>query len=448
METNIATPSRRLLVRQMDVSTKEGLYTTIPPLFDNCGGNNLIALSLSGVSPFLDWIGWQGTKVYRLVRDFVLYSRAQHHSGEGGDTATPGYICDPCEDPLPVEWAHDQLEIEGFARIGRSSPTRDMGYSGMNYCETSPRYRLDGTMITDDLEWDLIRATEVLTAQDLLDQVLNGDTSDPQGAGCGQMDGLSTIISDAYKNPMLNSIVIDWNGNGMNGGAGASWNGHALPSDANFISLLMAIIRNIRARIGMVPFIRSSNLAYGDLILGMPSSFIPCLLDAFTCWSVCPTVFSEYMTTGSLSMMNTYEARLFRDTLNGGAFGAGQITIEGITIPIIPVDKLITGYNSFNMYLLSRGVGGWRWLYGQYNDMAEVAAKAGPGYSSSDGGRVLTWGKSENMCRELVVEMMPRLVVEAPWAQAVIQDVHCNALGGPLSGDPWSDYFPYSNLPG
>ena len=434
--------NKKLLVRQqMSVSASDGLYTTIPPLFDVCGQNDLVSLSLNGVNPLLDWIGWVGTKTYRLVRDYVLYVRALGTPGEGGNVPTAGWICDPCASPNSVEWAHDQLEIEGFGTVGRKSPVRDFAMTGMNYCEISPRYRLDGQLISDDLEYDIIRATEV-TIQDLLYQVLNGNADT-----CGQMDGLPQIVTDAYTNSMLNSIVVDWNGNGMDGGAGETFNGYAIPTDSTFIDLLMAVIRRIRARIGMVPIIRASNLSYGDLILAMPSSFIPCLLDAFTCWSVCP----GSVMTGSASVLDTYEARRFRDTLNGGAFGAGQIIIEGLTIPILPVDQLITGYNTFDAYLLTRGVGGWRWLYGQFNDMNPVAAiasqKTGRNYAATDGGRLLTWANSENRCIEMNVEMQPRLVIEAPWAQAVIQDVKCDAIGGPLSTDAWNSYFPYNFSP-
>ena len=153
-----------------------------------------------------------------------------------------------------------------------------------------------------------------------------------------------------------------------------------------------------------------------------------------------------------MTVIDTFEARRYRDSLNGGAFGAGQIIINGITIPILPVDQLITGFNSFNAYLLTRGVGNWRWLYGQFNDMDPVAAltssKTGLAYTSLDGGLILNWAKAQNTCLKQFVEMMPRLVCEAPWAQAVIQDVHCDAIGGPFYGDPWSNYFPYNEANG
>ena len=435
---------RKLLVTQtMSVGADEGLYTTIPPLFDPCGDNDLVSLSLAGVNPLLDWVGWVGTKTWRLVRDFILYERA---AAATPGVASNGWICDPCSEPNGTEWAHDQLVVEGFARLGRGSPVRDFTMSGMNYCENSPRFRIDGQSITDDTEYDLIRASEVVI-KDLLYQVLNGNADT-----CGQMDGLPQIVTDNYDNPMFNSIVVDWNDNEMDGGSGETFNGYAIPSTADFIDVLIAIVARIRARIAMVPNIRANALTYGDVVLAMPGSFASCILDAYTCWSVCPNLLGEFYTTGVLNTADNMATRAFREALNGGAFGAGQFTINGLTIPILPVDQLITGWNTFDAYLLTRGVGGWRWLYGQYNDMTPVAAlassKTGLAYASLDGGRILNWAKAEAVCIRQFVEMMPRLVVEAPWAQAIIQNVKCNVIGGPMSADPWSNYFPYNEAAG
>jgi hypothetical protein len=174
------------------------------------------------------------------------------------------------------------------------------------------------------------------------------------------------------------------------------------------------------------------------MVLVMPDSFISCLLDAYTCWSVCANDYSA---------MLTLDARTFRAGLEGGLYGAGQITIAGVTIPIMPYDfGLINGMSTFDAYLLTRGVGGRRWLYGQYNNMTPVAAKITDGmYTAVDGGRILTWGEPRDMtCEERIAEMQPRLVLEAPWAQVRISDINCDALGGPITSDPWGEYFPYS----
>ena len=421
----------KLLVpkKRLTLSTDPSLYSTIPPLFDLCGDNDLMSLSLAGTNLFLDWLGWQGTDIYRLVRDFIIFNRAKS-TAAGSGVATPGWLADPCADPAGVESQGCELEIEGFSRLRRAGPVRDITKTALNYCEISPRYRIDGVLINDDLEYDLNRAVEVLI-QDLALEVVEGNSSTG-----GQSDGLENLVTTYPDCCWLNSILIDWNGNDMDGGSGETWDGNAIPATATFVDLLIALVRRIRTRIHNVPTLAGRGLVEGDMILVMPSSFIPCLLDAYTCWSVCANDFS---------FMQSFEARRFRDALNGGMFGAGQITIEGVTIPIMPYDfGLINGLFTFDAYLLTRGVGSRRWLYGQFNNMNPVAAKMPGGeYSATDGGRILTWMDEDETCAKRVAEMQHRLVLEAPWAQVRISDISCNALGGPISTDPWSTYFPY-----
>lgn len=412
----------------LTVGNDFGLYSPIPPLFELCGDNDLISLSLSGINPFLDWLGWQGTDVYRLVRNFILYNRAEQSRCE----PTAGWLANPCADPNGIETNYDNLVIEGFSRLRRAGPTRDTTKVALNYCEVSPRFRLDGNPITDDVEYDIIRAAEVLV-QDLVTNTIFGDAST-----AGQSDGLEQVIVDTNPDTMLNSIIVDWNGNDLDGGAGITWNGTGVSATIDFVDLLKALVRRIRDRIRMVPNIRANSLSLGDIVLALPGSFATCILDAYTCWSVC---------AGDYNLMQTFEARRFRDSLEGGAYGAGAIMIEGITIPILPVDQLLHDDGTFDAYLLTKGVGPWRWFYGQYNNMNPVAAltssKTGLNYAALDGGRVLQWAKSQNTCLEEIVEMQTRLVCEAPWAQVRIQDISCSLVGGPISADPNSPYFPY-----
>jgi hypothetical protein len=414
------------LKKRLTLGTEDGLYSTIPPLFDLCGDNDLMSLSFAGVNPFLDWLGWQPTNTYKLVREFILFNRA---SKTVQGTKSAGWLADPCADPNSIESEYCELEIEGFSRLRRVGPVRDITKTGLNYCEVSPRYRIDGTLINDDREYDVARAVEALI-QDLAQMVVDGneDTS-------GQTDGLENVVVTGHDCCFIDSIVIDWNDNDFDGGSGATWNGDAIPDTANFVDLLMALVRRIRTRKNQVPSLAGRGFVEGDMVLVLPSSFATCVLDAYTCWTVC---------SGDMTQMQSFEARRFRDALNGGMFGAGQITIEGMTIPLMPYDfGLINGGNSFDAYLLTRGVGNRRWLYGQYNDMNPIAAKKGEGYVSLDGGRLLQWNVSDHTCEERLVEMQHRLVCEAPWAQVRIQNITCNVIGGPLSTDPWSEYFPY-----
>ena len=99
----------------LSVVEDEGLYSPIPPLFDPCGDNDLVSLSLSGVSPFLDWLGWQSSDVYRLVREFVVYNRAAY----ANCVKSPGWLAGACVDPNGIESLYAELVIEGFGDLGR-----------------------------------------------------------------------------------------------------------------------------------------------------------------------------------------------------------------------------------------------------------------------------------------------------------------------------------------
>ena len=421
-------------VRLTNPGATEPLYShTHAPLFDCCGNNDLMSLTVAGTSPFLDWLGWQATDVYRLVREYLLFTRAKA-TAAGSGVATSGWLCDPCADPNGVETEYCELVVEDFARLRRMGPTRDRTKVALNYCENSPRYRIDGVQITNDLEYDMVRAVEVII-QDLAGLIIPGDADT-----CGQFDGLESLVREGYDCCTLDSILIDWNDSGMDESTGATWNGNAIPDDTSFVSLLQALVRRIRQRVRMVPSLAGRQFQPGDMVLVMPDSFIPCLLDAYTCWSVCDNGFFGNIWTSP-------EDRAFRNALNGGMFGAGHITIEGIDIPIMPFDNgLINGLTSFDAYLLTRGIGNRRWLYGQYNDLSKAAAAPADSqgeFQSTDGGKLLTWGVGDHTCTERIVEMQPRLVLEAPWAQVRISNITCDALGGPLSTDPWSEYFPY-----
>lgn len=417
---------------QMSIDTSTPTIYGCEALFDICSDNALMSLSFEGSSPFLDWLGWIKTNTCLVKKNFITYVRAA--ATAPGGTETAGWLSDPCASPNGVEWDHCDFTLQDFARLRREGPVRDITKLDLKYCELQPRYRLDGTMITDDREYDMRLITEV-QLQDLKQMVIDGNAST-----AGQFSGLQQLIKTGYTGSdgiaceLMDSIVVDWNDNGMDGGSGATWNGGAIASTVDFVELLTAIYRRIRHRIRMAPSLASQSLKVGDIIIVMPEDFIPCLLDAYTCWSVCD---GDYM------QLNTLEGRQFRDKLLGGMFGAGKITLEGMEIPIMPYDYgTIIHEDVFDLYMLTGQVGNVKILHGEYNDLSGVAAKRGDRFAT-DGGRLLTWREDDHTCEQQFQEMQPRLVCWAPWAQARVQNVKCSMVGGIISSDPWSEYFPY-----
>jgi hypothetical protein len=427
----MATKQRATLPSTMTVDSVPAPIYGCEALFDICTDAALMSLSFEGTAPFLDWIGWERTDVCKITKAFINFVRADR-SGEAGSA---GWLADPCLDPNSYEVDYCDFTLTDFARLRRESPTRDITKAGLRYCDIQPRYRLDGSQITNQREYDFRLATEVLL-QDLKSMVVTGNK-----ATAGQFSGLELLVKTGYADsdgslcPAMDSIVIDWNNNTTAGGAGITWNGAAVASTYDFIEILQAVYRRIRHRIRMAPALASQNMRVGDIVLLLPEDFAACILDAFTCWSVC---------TGNEVGMDTFEARTFRQQLNTGAFGAGHITLDGFDIPIMPYDwGQINSGQTFDAYLLTGSVGNVKLIQGQFNDLQIAASERPDKFASTDGGRLLNWAEDRHTCEVQVVEMQPRLLVWAPWANARFQDVVCTVPGGVLSSDPWNVYFPY-----
>lgn len=412
-------------------------------LFDLCGDADLMSLSFSGTEPFLDWIGWQRTDVCKIIKNFVTWVRPAR-TAQGG--ASVGYVSNPCADGKEVEWGGCDFTLENFGTLRRKTPVRNITQIGLRLCEAQPRYRLDGSPITDDLEFDMRLATEVIL-QDLKRYLISGSFATP-----GLFDGLEALVIDGYLNSkgqpcsIMDSIVLDWNGNNLDGGAGITWNGVAIAATWDLVSVLLAIYRQILQRIRWAPALAAQNLKVGDMVIVGTSAFLQCLMDAFTCWTVCPGTSINDLT---LTADTRAALRAYRNGLMGGMFGAGRIYLDGFEIPLIAYDwGLHKGVNHSDAYFLTGSVGNIKLINGQYNDMAGVPGRgqAGQLFDVTDGGRMLTWVDAENTCVERQVEMQPRLLMWAPWSNARIQDIVCTQPGGAMSPDPDSSFFPETSF--
>lgn len=446
MPSKVARTFSQLITRDADpltyVAAAETLYGN-NLLFDLCADDSLAALSLFGSYPqLLDWIGWEMSNAYKVHEYFISYVAA---SGAAADAPSTGYITDPCAPGNPAEWGFCDFQLTGFGMLRRGSQVRDMGVDDLKYCQAQPRYRIDGTVIDNEYEWDFTLATSAMV-QDLSRMVVTGDATTP-----GQFDGLQKLIATGYQSTAgadcieMDSIVIDYNYNAIcpeDGATGVTVNGNAVADGFQFFDLLRSALRRIVHRARNSSY---GKITDGDIAIVMPFEWINCLLDCWVCYIKCGR---------DITRIDSYEARQFRDTLNGGPFGDGILmNIEGFNIPIIAHDwGTITEGNplaspdpipdSADIYLLVRSLGGQPVLRGQLNDLTGVARReASRGYSTYDAGRILTWDNLDNMCRQLQAEMRPRLLNRAPWAQVRFQHVVCDNILGTTSVDPLSPFF-------
>jgi len=408
--------------------------------FDMCSDSDLMSLSMEGTQPFLDWIGWESTDVCEIKKDFITWVRPE--ANISGNRSV-GYVADPCGPSNGVSWGSCDFTLEDFALLRRHGPVRDATKVNLRLCDRQPRYRLDGTPITNDAEYDMRLVTEVLT-QDIKKMLITGNATVD-----GQFDGLERLVRDGYVNSKgnrcttMDSIVLDWNGNDMDGGAGITWNGNAIGATYSFIDVLLAAVRRVLDRILLAPQLAAQSMNVGDIAIVAPTHLIRCLLDAYTCWSVCPG--QQYREAN----LNTYEARTFRNNLNGGMFKFGKIFLDQLEIPLIAYNwELTKGPTLSDLYVLTGSVGAVKTISAQYNNLAGVpGAYPEAGYTVTDGGRLMTWLERDKTCVYREVEFQPRLLMWAPWAQVRFQDVKCSTPGGPLSADPWeSSFFPESSF--
>lgn len=408
-------------------------------LFDLCSDNDLMSLSFEGASRLLDWIGWERTGVCRIKKNFITYTAP---SGTAAGSPTSSIRAGACDPPNTVEFGVCDFTLEDFGRNTEIGPIRDITMNDVRLCEAQPRYRLDGTPIVDDMEYDMRMAVEVIL-QDIKREIIIGNKSN-----AGEFDGFERLVKTNYLNSngdhchSMDSNVFNWNSNTLDGGAGITWNGTAQDTGYDFVDMLIAAFNRVRQRISWSPMLAAQDLQVGDVALVIPSHYIDCVLNFYTCWRVCPgQPYNE-------NNLNSFEARTFRNSLAGGMFNAGKIFLDSFEVPILPYDwGLLKGPARFDAYLLTSSVGNVKLMNAQYLDMSGVPEKTGGQYNSTDGGRLLTWIDSDETCYGRAVEMRPRLLMWAPWAQTRLQNLRCAAPLTPLSPDPTeSSFFPETSL--
>jgi hypothetical protein len=415
--------------------------------FDPCADGIMSLYYRPGDLKLLDWMGFNVETDCHRVLEFISFVRPEQDSGAD----THGWISDPCADPNGIEFGGCTLSQTDFGRYGRSGPVRDL-FKPEKFCKTRPRYFFDGSPVTDERQWDMFFTMDVLLNDIRVALITGNDTTN------GQFDGLQRWVTTGYDCTALDSYVVDWNGNDMDGlGGGAiTLNGAAAPAGFNIVDWLLDLLRNIKQRISWSPMLNNQNLMVGDIIILLPSFMARCLLDFYTCWSVCPEAITVGTNDGLSIDKPVKEMREFRLQLNGGLFGDGRIFLDGLEVPLLAYDwGLINGPTTGDMYLLTGAVGNQRIWEGGHLDanviLEEIRALGGDpvsgGYSVMDGGRFAMKQDFDNLCSPIKLWMRNRIWCSAPWAQVRFQDVVCRTPTGPLSPNPAdTSFFPESSF--
>ena len=414
-------------------------------IFDCCSPGDVMGLQVS-TNGLMQWLGWRPNKYYRRRVDFLpWYGPEGTHEGSPGTGANS-----PCDTPDSWEYGVCGYDLCHLSWYSIASEGLDPHTIVQDRCETSPRFRLNGVMIADDVEWQMNGIMNTL-AQQLRRAQIHGSHDNVY-----EMNGLESLIRAGYMNddgtpcPFVDSIMVDWGHDDLDG------TGNGL---GNFFDYLDEVVTDLEYRAQDL-----GGIAETDMILLTSRFMATCLLDAYACYTTCGrnTINEGGVWTGDAGITDAAlraQQRAARMALNGGPLYDGSRAVgylnlkSGRRVPIIVEDALdITRPGAMyctDIYLLTRQIGSLSVLYGEYLDMRTYEArvkKQMPSFSvrTDAAGRFAMKGKEDNFCLSLEMGTSPEIYLSAPWAQARFQDVCCGRVRKSLSGDIFQPHY----LPG
>lgn len=408
-------------------------------MFSPCSPGDVFGLQVQ-THGLMNWLGWRPNKFYQRRVDFITYVGP---SGTAAGTATTGATA-PCDDPPGWEYGsagYNLLHKSWYARSGEALGPHDVT---QERCETSPRYRVNGQKIVDDVEWQV---NGIMTA---INQSMKRDLVHGNHSNAWEMNGLENIVKAGYTDDedlplsMVDSILLDWAGDDLDG---------VVNGFGNFFNYLDELVTEIEWRASSIGTIGET-----DMILLTSRFQAVALLDAYACYTTCGVTTANDITDQALRS----EQRKARRDLNGGPLYDGRVAVgflhlkSGRRLPIIVEDSLdisqvSSGVWQSDVYLLTRTIGSQDVLYGEYLDLRiwenRIRAKMQDfrGHAE-EAGRFAMKSKEDNFCVQAIVGTSPELYLSAPWAQARISNVGVARNRTPLVGDPFQlEYLPGSS---
>ena len=404
-------------------------------IFDPCSPGDVFGLQVQTVG-LMQWIGFRPNKFYRRRVDFIPWYGPQGLV-DGSPITGAGA---PCEDPGSWEYGVCGYDLTHTSWYHLAGNGLDPHTIVQDRCETSPRYRINGVLINDDVEWQMNGIMN--TVQQMIRRaIIHGSHDNPY-----EMDGLESLIKTGYLNdnqlacPQIDAILVDWANDDLDGAANGL---------GNFFDYLDEVVTEIEWRASAI-----GTIAEVDMALLTSRFMATCLLDGYACYTTCGVTAAGDITDQALRA----QQRALRRELNGGplydgATAVGYIHLKsGRRLPIIVDDAFdISKFGATyctDIYLLTRQIGAQSVLYGEYLDLRtyenRVRAQMPDFRVRADAaGRFAFKGKEDNWCIELILGTSPEIYLSAPWAQVRFQDVCCARNRQPLTGDPYqADYMP------
>lgn len=382
-------------------------------------GGSLLMRWIPGV-PVNTWVNtvshlsWVAGKDFNGAESYMEYLE----DGSVGDCGFgPGgmdfQVCEYTESLHPMSVSNESQPLSLFHA------------GGMKYCEQQPVIRLRGSQIgTDDAVIDNDADWIVsLLAADLemhMDwDLINGDASIAKKKGL--TNGLDTVISEGY-------VALHHTGEGSCDFTDPLvFSGAGITTARQLLNMIKWAARKVFRRMR----VRGQTPNGQDMAIALPWPFWDLIADEIALGSLTPGTQSyiEFTTTPEVWQRE-------RDRVTSGGMGFGSITIDGITIPVLPEELL--GNNTVldgdvpshtgDVYILTRRFAGRDILRQEYMNWNRVGAAAPEALSRNstvmqNGMIRTTWVTVNDLCYFYGLKLYKRLVSLFQPLQVKITDV-------------------------
>lgn len=192
----------------------------------------------------------------------------------------------------------------------------------------------------------------------------------------------------------------------------------------------------ITHRISLAPQLDSQPLQPGDIFIKGPRVLLDALVECMVCYHTCGA--GALTNAEIVTATNSKEAREYREELMlGGLWGYGSLRINGLTIPLLPDDE---GPDS--LYVITRKVGSRPIFYFENLDLNRaIYDNPYNAVDITDNGKFYHYVVMDETCRRYNVDMLVRMICEAPFLQARIDNFAGTVIQGDYSFDVLSPNF-------
>jgi len=291
-------------------------------IFDCCSPGDIFGLQVATIG-LINWLGWRSNAFYQRRIDFIPWYGPEGTKSESRTTVPSTGAGSPCDDPEGWEYGHCGYNLYHKAWYQRAGEPLDPMTVTQLRCETTPRYRLNGQLISDDVEWQAQGILNVLQ-MDMRRDIIHGSHSNAY-----QMEGLESLIKTGYTNddgttcPQVDSILVNWAHDDLDGDG----NGYG-----NFFNYLDEVVTEIEFRASAI-----GGIAENDMVLLTSRFMATCLLDAYSCYTICGVTSDNDVSDQALrAQILQYRLSLNGGPLYDGAAAVGFIRLKsGRRIPIL-----------------------------------------------------------------------------------------------------------------